>query len=139
MTLRENAPVVLAGRNITKAFGATHALRGVDFEIRAGEVVALIGENGAGKSTLMKILSGVQPPTSGTIELDGEPITFTSTTDAVAHGVAIVHQELNLCPNLSVVDNIFLGREITTATGLARGKERVEALAALEKLEEPID
>ena len=139
MTLRENAPVVLAGHNITKAFGATHALRGVDFEIRAGEVVALIGENGAGKSTLMKILSGVQPPTSGTIELDGEPIAFASTTDAVAHGVAIVHQELNLCPNLSVVDNIFLGREITTATGLARGKERVEALAALEKLEEPID
>ena len=91
MTLRENAPVVLAGHNITKAFGATHALRGVDFEIRAGEVVALIGENGAGKSTLMKILSGVQPPTSGTIELDGEPIAFASTTDAVAHGVAIVH------------------------------------------------
>lgn len=139
MTLREDAPVVLAGHNITKAFGATHALRGVDFKIRAGEVVALIGENGAGKSTLMKILSGVQPPTSGTIELDGEPISFSSTTDAVAHGVAIVHQELNLCPNLSVVDNIFLGREITTATGLARGKERVEALAALEKLEEPID
>ena len=135
MTLREDAPVVLAGHNITKAFGATHALRGVDFKIRAGEVVALIGENGAGKSTLMKILSGVQPPTSGTIELDGEPISFASTTDAVAHGVAIVHQELNLCPNLSVVDNIFLGREITTATGLARGKERVEALAALEKLE----
>ena len=76
MTVRGSGPVVLAGRDITKAFGATHALRGVDFEIHAGEVVALIGENGAGKSTLMKILSGVYGPTSGTIELRGEPVTF---------------------------------------------------------------
>ncbi|MBM6979169.1 MAG: sugar ABC transporter ATP-binding protein [Actinomyces succiniciruminis] len=139
MTVSENAPVVLAGRDITKAFGATHALRGVDFEIHRGEVVALIGENGAGKSTLMKILSGVQPPTSGTIELDGEPITFTDTTDAVAHGVAIVHQELNLCPNLSVVDNIFLGREIASPTGISRSRQREQAAAALARLEEPID
>ena len=139
MTVRGSGPVVLAGRDITKAFGATHALRGVDFEIHAGEVVALIGENGAGKSTLMKILSGVQGPTSGTIELRGEPVTFADPTEAVAHGVAIIHQELNLCPNLSVVDNIFLGREITGARGVAKGEERDVARAALARLEEAID
>ena len=138
MTLDPNAPVVLAGRDITKAFGATHALRGVDFEVHAGEVVALIGENGAGKSTLMKILSGVQPPTSGTIELDGQDVTFASTTEAVERGVAIVHQELNLCPNLSVVDNIFLGREITAPTGVDKSAERLEAVKVLDRLEEPI-
>lgn len=139
MTLRENAPIVLAGRDITKAFGATHALRGVDFEVHEGEVIALIGENGAGKSTLMKILSGVQGPTTGTIELDGEPVSFSSTTDAVDHGVAIVHQELNLCPNLSVVDNIFLGREIVGATGVDRAAQRTQAEAALARFEESID
>jgi len=139
MTVRDNAPVVLAGRDITKAFGATHALRGVDFEIHEGEVIALVGENGAGKSTLMKILSGVQGPTSGTIELRGEPVVFASPAEAVAHGVAIIHQELNLCPNLSVVDNIFLGREITGARGVAKGEERDIARAVLERLEEAID
>lgn len=139
MTLRDTAPVVLSGRSITKAFGATHALRGVDFEIREGEVIALIGENGAGKSTLMKILSGVQGPTSGVIELDGTAVTFSSTTDAVERGVAIVHQELNLCPNLSVVDNIFLGREIGGATGLNRARQRERAQAALARFEESID
>ena len=75
-------------------------------------MTALFGENGAGKSTLMKILAGVEQPTTGALELDGETVTFSSPTDAVSRGVAIIHQELNLCPNLTVTENLFMGREI---------------------------
>ncbi|RJF40685.1 sugar ABC transporter ATP-binding protein [Actinomyces sp. 2119] len=132
-------PVVLAGRGVTKAYGATHALRGVDLEIHQGEVLALIGENGAGKSTLMKILSGVEQPSSGTVELDGQPVLLASPAQAVALGVAIIHQELSLCPNLSVVDNIFLGRELAGPTGVARRREREATRAVLERLGEEID
>ena len=74
----------------------------------------LFGENGAGKSTLMKILSGVEKPTAGQLILDGEPVDLQSTTDAVERGISIIHQELNLCSNLSVRDNIFIGRELRT-------------------------
>src|SRR3990170_2624919 len=108
---RINGDVVLRAVEITKHFDGVHALRGVNFDIRAGQVTVLFGENGAGKSTLMKILAGVQPPSSGHLELDGEEITLTSTVDAASRGIAIIHQELSLCPNLSVRDNIFLGRE----------------------------
>ncbi|WP_139738199.1 sugar ABC transporter ATP-binding protein [Actinomyces wuliandei] len=132
-------PVVLAGRGVTKAYGATHALRGVDLEVHQGEVLALIGENGAGKSTLMKILSGVEQPSSGTVELDGQPVLLASPAQAVALGVAIIHQELSLCPNLSVVDNIFLGRELAGPTGVARRHEREATRAVLERLGEEID
>ncbi|WP_127842596.1 sugar ABC transporter ATP-binding protein [Actinomyces wuliandei] len=132
-------PVVLAGRGVTKAYGATHALRGVDLEVHQGEVLALIGENGAGKSTLMKILSGVEQPSSGTVELDGQPVLLASPAQAVALGVAIIHQELSLCPNLSVVDNIFLGRELAGPTGVARRREREATRAVLERLGEEID
>lgn len=107
--------VVLRAVDINKIYGVTHALKGVDFEVRAGKVTALFGENGAGKSTLMKSLSGVEQPTSGELILDGQPVTLESTTDALSKGIAIIHQELNLCPNLSVRDNIFLGREVHKA------------------------
>ena len=106
---------VMRAVGIEKRYGATHALKGVDFEIRAGAVTALFGENGAGKSTLMKILSGVEIPTSGVLELDGEPVTFRSSSEAAALGIAIIHQELSLAPNLSITDNIFMGRETTRA------------------------
>lgn len=109
--------VVLRAKQITKEYGITRALKGVDFEVREGKVTTLFGENGAGKSTLMKILSGVEFPTSGTLELDGQDIALSSTTDAVARGISIIHQELNLAPNLSVRDNIFMGRELLNKVG----------------------
>jgi erythritol transport system ATP-binding protein len=103
--------VVMRAIGITKSYGATRALKGVDFSIRQGTVTVLFGENGAGKSTLMKILSGVESPTSGTLELDGEPLQLRDTVDAASRGIAIIHQELSLAPNLNVRDNIYMGRE----------------------------
>ncbi len=93
---------VMSARNVAKFFGSVRALNGVNFDIHRGEVTTLFGENGAGKSTLMKILAGIQPPTYGEIILDGQPITFESSTDARNHGISIIHQELSLAPNLSV-------------------------------------
>lgn len=130
--------IVLRARSITKEYGVTKALKGVDFEIRAGKVTTLFGENGAGKSTLMKILSGVEQPTSGTLEVNGELVSFASTTDAVAKGIAIIHQELNLAPNLPVRDNIFMGREIMGRFGVDFEAERKATVAVLDRLEEPI-
>jgi len=131
--------VVMRARGVTKVYGGTHALDGVDFAVRAGGVTALLGENGAGKSTLMKILAGVETPTGGSIELDGEPVTFSSPSDAVARGVAIIHQELNLCLNLSVTDNLFLGRERTVRGHLDAKGQRRSAVELLTRLQEPID
>jgi ribose transport system ATP-binding protein len=100
-------------QGIEKRFGGVHALKGVDFHSNAGEVVALVGENGAGKSTLMKILGGVQQPDSGAISIDGAPTRITSVSDAIKHGIAFIHQELNVLDNLDVAANVFLGREPT--------------------------
>jgi ribose transport system ATP-binding protein len=99
-------------RNIHKAFGPVKVLEGVDFELLPGEVHALMGENGAGKSTLMKILTGIYAPDAGSIEVDGQPVSITSPADAEKYGIAIIHQELNLIPALSIADNLFLGREV---------------------------
>ena len=98
-------------RGIEKRFGATAALDGVDFDVSGGEVHALIGENGAGKSTLMNILSGMFAPDGGAMSLDGAPYAPTGPADARRHGIAHIHQELALCPHLSVAENIFLGSE----------------------------
>jgi erythritol transport system ATP-binding protein len=130
---------VLVARNIAKIYGSTHALKGVNFDIHRGKVTTLFGENGAGKSTLMKILSGVVTPTSGTIELDGSRVTFTSATDARDRGISIIHQELSLAPNLSVRDNIFMGRELRTPTGVDFVEEARQARALMADLEEEID
>ncbi|MGW2093573.1 sugar ABC transporter ATP-binding protein [Promicromonospora sukumoe] len=131
---------VLRAQDVTKVYGGTHALKGVDFHVRAGAVTALFGENGAGKSTLMKILAGVERPTTGTLELFGEQVTFSSPAEAVDHGVAIIHQELNLCPNLSVTDNVFVGRERSWHGLIVDDRaQRRTAVALLERLEEPID
>ncbi len=112
--------IVLEMKNIVKDFPGVRALDQVNFEARSGEVLALMGENGAGKSTLMKVLSGVWPyPTyQGDIYLRGELKRFYSTKDAEASGVAIIYQELNLIPELTVAENIFLDRQITNAFGV---------------------
>ena len=106
----------LALTGITKRFGAVLALDQVNFEINAGEVVALVGDNGAGKSTLTKIIAGVFQPNSGTISFEGRPAHIGSPEDASALGIATVYQDLALCDNLDVVANLFLGRE--RASGL---------------------
>lgn len=110
---RRTGDHVLSMRGIDKRFGAVRALSGVDFRVREGEVVALVGDNGAGKSTLVKILAGVHPPDEGTIELDGERVHIGSPADAQDLGVATVFQDLALCENLDVVANLWLGRELT--------------------------
>ncbi|ACS59526.1 sugar ABC transporter ATP-binding protein [Rhizobium leguminosarum] len=139
---RNNGPkgeVVLAARNIAKSYGSVHALKGVNFDIHRGQVTTLFGENGAGKSTLMKILSGVAQPSSGEIILDGSPISFSSSTHARECGISIIHQELSLAPNLSVRDNIFMGREIIKGGVVDFAEEERQTRALMEELEEDID
>ena len=104
--------LVLSLRGICKQFGAVAALTDIDLDVHAGEVVALVGDNGAGKSTLVKVLAGVHPPTSGTMNFRGQPVTVAGPNDALSLGIATVFQDLALCENLDVVANIFLGKEM---------------------------
>ncbi len=139
LTAVSDGAVVLRAIDISKTYGVTRALKGVNFEVRSGKVTVLFGENGAGKSTLMKILSGVETPTGGDLELDGEILKLASTNDAVARGISIIHQELNLAPNLSVQDNIFIGRELRTRSGaIDYAQERKITTQLMQRLEEPI-
>jgi len=132
--------IVLSARGITKVFPGTTALQEVDFDVHAGAVNVLIGENGAGKSTLMKILAGVERPTLGSITMGGETVSFSSVRDAARQGIGIVFQELNLCPNLTVTENIFLGRDITRAGfHIDRAAQRRRAAELLARLERDID
>ena len=105
------APPLLEMRGITKRFPGVMALQGVSLSLRAGEVLALMGENGAGKSTLMKILGGVQLPDEGEIRIGGQTVVLGSVKDSKAQGIALIHQELMLAPNLDIASNIFLGNE----------------------------
>src|SRR5919205_1988851 len=102
---------ILQMRKIEKRFPGVRALKGVDLAVAAGEVVALRGENGAGKSTLMKVLGGVHQPDSGEVLIDGTPARINGVADATRHGIAFIHQELNVLDNLDVAANVFLGRE----------------------------
>ncbi|MEV4575578.1 sugar ABC transporter ATP-binding protein [Nonomuraea jabiensis] len=131
---------VLRACAVTKVYGGTHALKGVDFAVAKGRVTALFGENGAGKSTLMKILAGIEQPTTGHVELDGCQARLVSSRDAADQGIAIIHQELSLCPNLSITDNLFLARELRTTYGAVdRRAQRERTLAVLRTLEEDLD
>jgi ribose transport system ATP-binding protein len=108
---RDRSNAVLTASGVSKQFGGVVALRDVGFDLRPGEIHALMGENGAGKSTLMKILSGVYTDYEGVVSIGGRPLRFANVRDAEAAGIAIIHQELNLVPELNVAENIFLGRE----------------------------
>ncbi len=102
---------VLSLKGVSKSFGPVQALSDVNFEVRPGEVVALVGDNGAGKSTLVKVIAGIHPADEGTMEFEGETVTVSGPADAVALGIATVYQDLALSDNLDVVENLYLGRE----------------------------
>ncbi|NLB90411.1 MAG: sugar ABC transporter ATP-binding protein [Clostridiales bacterium] len=132
--------MILKLENIKKSFGGVHALKGIDFQLRKGEVHALLGENGAGKSTLIKILTGVYQPDSGTVTLNVDQVSIVNTIDARRRGIAAIYQELSLIEALSVAENIFLGNEAsTTKLGFTQRKKLIEKSDAfLEKFGIPI-
>jgi erythritol transport system ATP-binding protein len=130
--------IVLEARGVSMQYPGTLALDNVTFSLARGSVTALIGENGAGKSTLVKILAGIAQPTAGALLLDGAEVQFRSVRDADAHGIGIIHQELNLCPNLSVAENIFLGRELSVKGVLNKREQERQTQLLLERLEHPI-
>src|SRR5512145_3156743 len=105
--------IILQMRNISKHFAGVYALRGVSFDLRPGEVHALLGENGAGKSTLIKIITGVHQSDGGEIRLNGQSITFANPLEARQHGIAAIYQEPSLFPDLDIAENIFVGRQPT--------------------------
>ena len=114
---------LLEVRRVTRTFPGVTALSEVDFDVRPGEVHALVGENGAGKSTLLSIMNGLLPPDSGEIRLAGTVVELDGPAEAIANRLAMVHQELVLCPNLSVAENIFLGREREATGGSGRRRD----------------
>jgi ribose transport system ATP-binding protein len=127
---------LLTMSGVVKSFGGVQALRGVDFELRAGEIHALLGENGAGKSTLMNVLSGVVAPDEGSVAIDGTPVRFANPREAQTAGIATIFQELDLVPGLDVAANLFLGRELVHPGGfldvLGMRKQARERLKAIE-------
>ncbi len=130
--------ILLEARNVTKRYPGNIALDNITYRAVRNQVNVLIGENGAGKSTLMRILSGVERADEGTLLLDGQPISVTSPRAAAAHGIAIVHQELSVMPNLSVSENIFAGRELTRAAFIDSAAQNTRAAAALTRLHQLI-
>lgn len=133
--MTQAASLRLQMKGVRKRFGATHALRGVSFEVGPAEVHTLIGENGAGKSTLMKVLSGVHEPDEGSILLDGQPFRPRNPQHARLSGIAMIYQELNLAPDLSVMENITLGDEPGSWGWRRISEQKARTLEALEKLD----
>ncbi|RNM11611.1 ATP-binding cassette domain-containing protein [Nocardioides pocheonensis] len=140
VTQTERPPVgadtpILTLRGIEKSFGAVHVLRGVDLDVRAGQVTALVGDNGAGKSTLIKGVAGIYGFDAGEYLFEGKPVAVHNPRDANALGIEVVYQDLALCDNLDVVHNMFLGRELTAsgllneATMETRARETLDGLS----------
>jgi ABC-type uncharacterized transport system ATPase subunit len=127
------APLALEMRGITKRFPGVVANDGVDFELRVGEIHALLGENGAGKSTLMNVLSGLYHPDAGEIHLRGQPVRFESPHEAIAAGIGMVHQHFMLVPTLTVAENIMLGAEVVDRVGLLDHAEANRRIAGLSR------
>ncbi|HHL0692274.1 TPA: sugar ABC transporter ATP-binding protein [Streptococcus agalactiae] len=122
-------------RNISKSFGTNKVLEKIDLELQSGQIHALMGENGAGKSTLMNILTGLFPASTGTIYIDGEERTFSNPQEAEEFGISFIHQEMNTWPEMTVLENLFLGREIKTTFGLLNQKlMRQKALETFKRL-----
>jgi D-xylose transport system ATP-binding protein len=128
-----DSPVVeLAG--VRKSFGPVSVLKGVDLKLYAGKITALVGDNGAGKSTLIKGLAGVQPYDEGEVKFAGEPVRLSSPRDASRLGIEVVYQDLALCDNLDIVQNMFLGREELSGGTFDEGRMEREAAATLRSL-----
>ena len=108
----DNSKIVLKAKGVSKHFGGIHALENVDFELRGGEVMGLVGDNGAGKSTLIKVISGVYPPDRGSIEIYGKKVSFKNRREARDFGVECVYQDLALVDSMDAPANVFLGSEI---------------------------
>ena len=131
--------VVFHAQSVSKVYPGTKALDDVSFDVLRGKVNVLIGENGAGKSTLMKLIAGIEQPSSGKLYMDGQEISLRDTNDARAHGIGIIHQELSLFPNLAVYQNIFMAHE-KTKTGLLNDQQHIaETERVLARLEHPIN
>ncbi|MGC5224997.1 ATP-binding cassette domain-containing protein [Micromonospora sp. DT81.3] len=123
----EGLPPILSLTGIKKSYGAVNVLRGVDLQIRPGEVVALVGDNGAGKSTLIKTVAGIVRPDEGEYFFDGKQVEIKSPNDATSLGIQTVYQDLALCDNLDAVQNLFLGRELAGAPMFGRRIKRAES------------
>ncbi|CAM3623969.1 Xylose import ATP-binding protein XylG [Vibrio aerogenes CECT 7868] len=136
----KNKDIIMRAENISMVFPGTKALDNVSYNVYRGAVNVIIGENGAGKSTLMKILAGVQQQTLGQLLIEGQPVVIDSTRSAAEHGIGMVHQELNLSDNLTVAENIFLGRELQTGLAPIDNTKQCEVAARLMKrLKQEID
>src|SRR6476660_3532156 len=121
-------------RGLSKSFGSVQALSDVDFEVRPGEVMALVGDNGAGKSTLVKCIAGTHAPDSGHVLFEGREVTIHSPKDAGRLGIEVVYQDLALCDNLDVVQNMYLGRELNRAQILSEAPMEQHTSATLKSL-----
>lgn len=137
---KNNREVCLHAQSVSKIYPGTKALDDVSFDVQTGKVNVLIGENGAGKSTLMKIIAGIEQPSSGKMYMGDKEVSFKNTTEAEACGIGIIHQELSLFPNLNVYQNIFMAKEKTTGKFNLDNKTHIQLTKKiLEKLEHPLD
>jgi ribose transport system ATP-binding protein len=134
----QDRTILLEMRGITKRFPGVVALKEVSLHVRGGEVLSLMGENGAGKSTLMKILGGAYPPDEGGMHIDGKPVVFRNVADAKRRGIALIHQELMLAPNLDIAGNIYLGNERSSFGLLNRKAMHTNAAALLNRVGLPL-
>lgn len=139
-TLNEKSTLLVDIKGLRKDYAGMAALRGVDFQLEHGEVHALLGQNGAGKSTFIKVLAGVEQPTAGTLEVLGKEHSFSSPHEAREAGIAVVYQELSLVPTMSVVDNLFLGREPLKGPGVVDRREMLKQTRRfLDEYDFPLD